>query len=202
MYAYRKCMPRANKHLDDKWVKHCQNLHRKKLKGMKAAIDNKPPPTYMHLKQNLKKQQNDEERYSQIERDNYLLLDKMSYIMTHPQLLDEKYMGPPVTCVPPAPSLRRPQSVLPHTATRGCSSMVQKRNVGLCTGEPITDSLHKHTPQDLHRNGHNFRVRNTQGISSNGLVRDKLWMQDSADNPVWPSMLQVRKELEQGVPKA
>lgn len=29
--------------------------------------------------------------------DNYLLLDKMSYIMTHPQLLDEKYMGPPVT---------------------------------------------------------------------------------------------------------
>eukprot|EP00961_Rhodomonas_salina_P266002 3595367-Rhodomonas_salina.1 len=25
------------------------------------------------------------------------LLDKMSYIMTHPQLLDEKYMGPPVT---------------------------------------------------------------------------------------------------------
>ena len=51
----------------------------------------------MHLAQNLKKQQMDEERYSQIERDNYLLLDKMSYIMTHPQLLDEKYMGAPVT---------------------------------------------------------------------------------------------------------
>lgn len=97
MYRYRKCMPRVNKHLDDKWVKHCQNLHRKKLKSMKAAIDNKPPPRYIHLEQNLKKQQMDEERYSQIERDNYLLLDKMSYIMTHPQLLDEKYMGPPVT---------------------------------------------------------------------------------------------------------
>lgn len=52
---------------------------------------------YIHLAQNLKKQQMDEERYSQIERDNYLLLDKMSYIMTHPQLLDEKYMGAPVT---------------------------------------------------------------------------------------------------------
>lgn len=64
---------------------------------MKPAIDNKPPPKYVHLAQNLKKQQMDEERYSQIERDNYLLLDKMSYIMTHPQLLDEKYMGPPVT---------------------------------------------------------------------------------------------------------
>ena len=64
---------------------------------MRPAIDNKPPPKFVHLAQNLKKQQMDEERYSQIERDNYLLLDKMSYIMTHPQLLDEKYMGPPVT---------------------------------------------------------------------------------------------------------
>lgn len=53
---------------------------------MKPAIDNKPPPKYVHLAQNLKKQQMDEERYSQIERDNYLLLDKMSYIMTHPQV--------------------------------------------------------------------------------------------------------------------
>lgn len=90
-------MPRANKHLDDKWVKHCQGLHRRKLKEMRPAIDNKPPPRYIHLEQNLKKQQLDEERYSQIERENYLLLDKMSYIMTHPQLLDEKYMGAPVT---------------------------------------------------------------------------------------------------------
>ena len=90
-------MPRANKHLDDKWVKHCQGLHRRKLKEMRPAIDNKPPPRYIHLEQNLKKQQMDEERYSQIERENYLLLDKMSYIMTHPQLLDEKYMGAPVT---------------------------------------------------------------------------------------------------------
>jgi hypothetical protein len=90
-------MPRANKHLDDKWVKHCQSMHRRKLKEMRPAIDNKPPPRYIHLEQNLKKQQMDEERYSQIERENYLLLDKMSYIMTHPQLLDEKFMGAPVT---------------------------------------------------------------------------------------------------------
>jgi hypothetical protein len=38
----------------------------------------------------------EDEKYGRIERDNYLLLDKMSYIMTHPQLLDEKYMGAPV----------------------------------------------------------------------------------------------------------
>ena len=90
-------MPRSNKVLDDKWVQHCQGLHRRKLKEMRPAIDNKAPPRYIHLEHNLKKQQMDEERYSQIERENYLLLDKMSYIMTHPQLLDEKYMGAPVT---------------------------------------------------------------------------------------------------------
>eukprot|EP00285_Hemiselmis_virescens_P011257 CAMPEP_0173377708 /NCGR_PEP_ID=MMETSP1356-20130122/994_1 /TAXON_ID=77927 ORGANISM="Hemiselmis virescens, Strain PCC157" /NCGR_SAMPLE_ID=MMETSP1356 /ASSEMBLY_ACC=CAM_ASM_000847 /LENGTH=183 /DNA_ID=CAMNT_0014330569 /DNA_START=83 /DNA_END=631 /DNA_ORIENTATION=- len=97
MYAYRKSMPRANKHLEEKWVSHCQKLHKKRLTQMKPAIDNKPPQRFLHLDQNMKKQQMDEERYSQIERDNYLLLDKMSYIMTHPQLLDEKYMGRPVT---------------------------------------------------------------------------------------------------------
>lgn len=32
----------------------------------------------------------DEERYSAIERENYLLLDKMSYIMTHPQSFSGK----------------------------------------------------------------------------------------------------------------
>jgi hypothetical protein len=130
MYAYRKSMPRANKVLEDKWVKHCQQLHRRKLKEMKSRVDTTPPMTtrrvhllflffcaccnilesmetalilvvifdrLVHLSNNLKRQQLDEERYSQIERENYLLLDKMSYIMTHPQLLDEKYMGAPVT---------------------------------------------------------------------------------------------------------
>ena len=59
-------------------------------------VDNKPPQRFKHLEHKLKKQQMEEERFSQIERDNYLLLDKMSYIMTHPQLLDEKFMGAPV----------------------------------------------------------------------------------------------------------
>ncbi len=63
------------------------STHHDFLCQMKPAIDNKPPPKYVHLAQNLKKQQMDEERYSQIERDNYLLLDKMSYIMTHPQVI-------------------------------------------------------------------------------------------------------------------
>lgn len=46
MYAYRKSMPRANKHLEEKWVKHCQKLHRKRLTQMKPAIDNKTPQRF------------------------------------------------------------------------------------------------------------------------------------------------------------
>jgi hypothetical protein len=43
MYAYRKSMPRLNKHLDDKWVKHCQRLHKQKLK--QVAYPSVPSPT-------------------------------------------------------------------------------------------------------------------------------------------------------------
>ena len=45
--------------------------------------------------QNLKRQQLDEERYSSIERANYLLLERMSHIMTHPQTVDMKQALPP-----------------------------------------------------------------------------------------------------------
>ncbi len=37
MYAYRKSMPKLNKHLDDKWVKHCQTLHRQRLKQVRIS---------------------------------------------------------------------------------------------------------------------------------------------------------------------
>jgi hypothetical protein len=43
----------------------------------------------------LKRQQLDEERYSSIERANYLLLERMSHIMTHPQTVDMKQALPP-----------------------------------------------------------------------------------------------------------
>jgi hypothetical protein len=43
----------------------------------------------------LKRQQLDEERYSSIERANYLLLERMSHIMTHPQTVDMKQSLPP-----------------------------------------------------------------------------------------------------------
>jgi len=51
------------------------------LRNMKCSIDNKPPTTQRHLKRNAKKEALLEERYASIERENRLLLEKMSYIM-------------------------------------------------------------------------------------------------------------------------
>lgn len=94
MYAYRKAMPTSNKRLDDKWQTKLRALHKQRLKHVKSGVDNKAPPKYLHLVQNLKKQQVDEERYSAIERENYLLLDKMSHIMTHAQTVDLRAPAP------------------------------------------------------------------------------------------------------------
>lgn len=44
-------------------------------------VDTKPPQTYMHLHLKLKKLQLEEERLATIERDNRILLEKMSFIM-------------------------------------------------------------------------------------------------------------------------
>jgi len=57
------------------------DTHRRKVQSAKAVIDNKPPQTYMHLHLKLKKLQVEEERIATIERDNRILMEKMSYIM-------------------------------------------------------------------------------------------------------------------------
>lgn len=46
-----------------------------------AVIDNRPPHTYMHIHLKLKKLQVEEERLAVVERDNRILLEKMSWIM-------------------------------------------------------------------------------------------------------------------------
>lgn len=53
-------------------------------------VDTKPPQTYMHLHLKLKKLQLEEERLATIERDNRILLEKMSYIMRTKGRVDNK----------------------------------------------------------------------------------------------------------------
>ena len=51
------------------------------LKSVKSMVDTKAPQTYVHMHLKLKKLQLEEERMSTIERDNRLLLEKMSQII-------------------------------------------------------------------------------------------------------------------------
>mmetsp|Transcript_21634 Transcript_21634/g.66223 ORF Transcript_21634/g.66223 Transcript_21634/m.66223 type:complete len:176 (+) Transcript_21634:597-1124(+) len=77
----RRAMPVGNKACHERYIKKMQENHKRKLRNMKCSIDNKPPTTQRHLKRNAKKEALLEERYASIERENRLLLEKMSYIM-------------------------------------------------------------------------------------------------------------------------
>lgn len=77
----RSAMPKANKITAKKYEDYCKKLHRNRLNKIKSSIDNKAPKRHNHLRQNLKREQLMEERYAKIERENRILLDKMSSIM-------------------------------------------------------------------------------------------------------------------------
>lgn len=79
--AYQPITPANNKLLKKRWDMSRYDTHRRKVKSAKAVIDNKPPKTYIHLHLPLKKLQIEEERLATIERDNRILLEKMSFVM-------------------------------------------------------------------------------------------------------------------------
>mmetsp|Transcript_26875 Transcript_26875/g.88184 ORF Transcript_26875/g.88184 Transcript_26875/m.88184 type:complete len:155 (-) Transcript_26875:2523-2987(-) len=55
-------------------------IHQKKLAGMQPRVDNKPPVRHAHLYQKAKRVQMEEERMTEIERQNGILLAKLSKI--------------------------------------------------------------------------------------------------------------------------
>ncbi|XP_070173850.1 sperm axonemal maintenance protein CFAP97D1-like isoform X2 [Littorina saxatilis] len=79
--SYNSILPCQNKMLQQRWDTTYYNEHRRKVKDAAPMVDTKAPPTYMHLHLKLKKLQLEEERLATIERDNRILLEKMSYIM-------------------------------------------------------------------------------------------------------------------------
>ncbi|GLD94472.1 hypothetical protein PINS_up003083 [Pythium insidiosum] len=85
----RKALPTLNKHTDSRYYQKCQEIHRQKLHTIKSSIDNSEPHRPLHLRKNLKKEQLKEERYAEIERENRILLEKMSHIMQS-ETLDNK----------------------------------------------------------------------------------------------------------------
>ncbi|XP_057302011.1 sperm axonemal maintenance protein CFAP97D1-like isoform X1 [Hydractinia symbiolongicarpus] len=79
--AYQPITPANNKLLKKRWDMTRYDMHRKKVQSANAVLDNHPPKTYLHLHLKLKKMQIEEERLATVERDNRILLEKMSYIM-------------------------------------------------------------------------------------------------------------------------
>ena len=55
-------------------------FHQEKLAQMRASVDNRAPPRFKHLYVNAKKAQVEEDRLTEIEHQNRLLLHKLSRI--------------------------------------------------------------------------------------------------------------------------
>mmetsp|Transcript_19861 Transcript_19861/g.31559 ORF Transcript_19861/g.31559 Transcript_19861/m.31559 type:complete len:396 (-) Transcript_19861:172-1359(-) len=85
-----RAQPVLNKICKYKWELEQNERLGKRIRGVKANVDNKKPPTYNHLVHKAKKEQMIEERYAKIERENRILLQKMSHIMTHNTLDNHK----------------------------------------------------------------------------------------------------------------
>lgn len=79
--SYQPINATHNKLLQQRWDMTRYSTHRRKVNQAEAVIDNKAPNTYSHLHLKLKKLQIEEERLATVERDNRILLEKMSCIM-------------------------------------------------------------------------------------------------------------------------
>ncbi|KAG7502163.1 hypothetical protein JOB18_014971 [Solea senegalensis] len=79
--SYRSLFPTKSRYLQQKWDNSTYDLHRRKVKSANPTINNTAPKTHGHLIQKAKKQQLEEERALVIQRDNAILLDKISNIM-------------------------------------------------------------------------------------------------------------------------
>ena len=76
-----KSIPCSNKLLQKRWNEKNLELHKSRLANIKPSIDRRAPSTFSHLKNRAKKELSNEVRYAEIERENRILLDKMSEIM-------------------------------------------------------------------------------------------------------------------------
>ncbi|CAF0753815.1 unnamed protein product [Rotaria sordida] len=88
--SYQPTRPAANRLLQKKWDDKYYSEHRLLVRDARPTVDTRPPRTYMHLHMKLKKLQLEEERSATIERDNRILLEKMSNIMRTTGSIDNR----------------------------------------------------------------------------------------------------------------
>ncbi|CAF1218986.1 unnamed protein product [Adineta ricciae] len=88
--SYQSTLPASNRLLKKKWDDKYYDEHRILVRDARPSIDTRPPQTYMHLHMKLKKLQLQEERTATIERDNRILLEKMSNTMRTTGQIDNR----------------------------------------------------------------------------------------------------------------
>lgn len=84
--AMYRNIPVSSKACAERVRKRNYQKHKDRMDAIRPQIDNAPPRVmYLdHLRVNLKREQLEEDRYQKIDRENNLLLQKMSDIMKHP----------------------------------------------------------------------------------------------------------------------
>lgn len=93
-----RAIPVANKACAERVRQRNHDMHRQRMKAMRPQVDTSEPSTAHldHLRNNLKREQLLEERYHEIDRENKILLQKMSDIMRTSQSgSDRARSGPP-----------------------------------------------------------------------------------------------------------
>lgn len=92
-----RAIPCGNKVCAQRVEQQRFHMHKERLRNVKSQVDaSEPLATQMeHVRTNLKREQMLEERYSEIDRANRILLKKMSEIMKQPPLLTPRSERPP-----------------------------------------------------------------------------------------------------------
>ncbi|XP_048586536.1 uncharacterized protein LOC5516017 isoform X3 [Nematostella vectensis] len=89
LYAYRHGgFPPSSKLLDKLWQSRRYKVHKKKLKNVKSTLDLSPPREFMHLQLEVKRLQVEQEKQAEIDRQNLVIIDKLSEIKTSPARVD------------------------------------------------------------------------------------------------------------------
>lgn len=95
-----RAIPCGSKLIARKWQDRLLEQHKDRIRNIKSHVDTSEPAVSQldHLRYNLKKEQLLEDRYTTIDRENRMLLKKMSEIMKQPgsgpPLSDRSHRGP------------------------------------------------------------------------------------------------------------
>jgi len=94
-----RAIPVGNKACADRVRQREHEMHKQRIKAMRPQTDTTSPQVMHldHLRNNLKREQLLEDRYHEIDRENRILLQKMSDIMKHPSIGGDRGKSGPVS---------------------------------------------------------------------------------------------------------